>query len=71
MAAQAGIVPGAAFLQACVAAFASIRAKSADTQLRTQTLADLREILLAWPHLSTDLRNVCLAVTRAAGTCRR
>jgi len=49
-----------------VSALASIRANSNDTQLRTQNLADLREILLAWPQLSIDLRTACLAVTRAA-----
>ena len=65
MAAQAGIEPEFAFLQACVSALASIRAESAGTQLRTQKLGELQDIIAAWPNLSPELRTACLAVTRA------
>ena len=36
-----------------------------DTQLRTQDLAALREIVAAWPSMPPELRTACLAVTRA------
>lgn len=62
-------------LQACVAAAASVSAEAADTQLRTQKLAEsnretlssvegLREVIEAWPRLSPELRAAVLAVTR-------
>jgi hypothetical protein len=70
MAAQAGIVPEFAFLQACVSALASIRADSAGTQLRAQELGELRELIVAWPTLSTELRAACLAVTGVIQTRR-
>jgi hypothetical protein len=41
-------------------------AKTADAQLRTQKVADLQEIVAAWPKLPPELRAACLAVTRAA-----
>jgi len=53
-------------LQACVAAAASVSAQTADTQLRTQELADLRDVIEAWPKLSAELRAAARAVTRAA-----
>jgi hypothetical protein len=64
MAARAGIEPVLAFFQACIEAAASEIEKTADTQLRTQKLAELREIISAWPKLSPELRAACLAVTR-------
>jgi hypothetical protein len=66
MAARAGIEPVLAFFQACIAAAASEIEKSADAQLHAQKLAELREIISAWPKLSPELRAACLAVTRAA-----
>jgi tellurite resistance protein len=51
-------------LQACVAAAASVSAQTADTQLRTQELAELREVVEAWPKLSAELRAAVRAVTR-------
>ena len=66
MAAQAGIEPVFGLLQACVAAAASEIANNPDAQLRAQKLGELREILVAWPALSPELRTACLAVTRAA-----
>jgi hypothetical protein len=65
MAARAGIEPVLAFLQACAEAAASEIEKSADAQLRAQKLAELQEIISAWPKLSPELRTACLAVTRA------
>jgi hypothetical protein len=53
------------FLQACAQLAVSVSAETADTQLRTQKLADLREVIEAWPRLSPELRAVVLAVTRA------
>jgi len=67
VAAQAGIEPNAAFLQACLATALCAFPESGDTQLRTQDLAALREIVAAWPSLPPELRTACLAVTRAAG----
>jgi hypothetical protein len=54
-----------------------VSAQTADTQLRTQKLAEsscetmssvegLREVIEAWPTLSADLRAAVLAVTRTA-----
>jgi hypothetical protein len=57
-----------ALLQACADAAASEIEKSADAQLRAQKLAELREIISAWPKLPPELRAACLAVTRAAKT---
>lgn len=65
MAAQAGIEPSVAFLQACLAVVLCVSPESGDTQLRTQDLAALREIVAAWPTLPPELRTACLAVTRA------
>lgn len=72
-----GLEPVQRLLQACVAAVASVSAQTADTQLRTQKLAEsscetmssvegLREVIEAWPTLSADLRAAVLAVTRTA-----
>jgi hypothetical protein len=66
MAARAGIEPVLAFFQACADAAASEIAKTADAQLCAQRLAELREIISAWPKLSPELRVACLAVTRMA-----
>ena len=60
-----GLEPVQRLLQACVAAAASVSAESADTQLRTQRLAELREVIERWPALSVELRTAVLAVTRA------
>ena len=65
MAAQAGIEPSAAFLQACLATVLCASLDSGDTQLRTQDLVALREIVAAWSSLPPELRTACLAVTRA------
>lgn len=51
-------------LQASAAAATSVSAETADTQLRTQELADLREVIEAWPRLSPELRAAVLAVTQ-------
>ena len=56
MAAQAGIEPSAAFLQACLATALCVSPDSGDTQLRTQDLVALREIVAAWPALPPELR---------------
>jgi hypothetical protein len=64
-AARAGIEPVLAFFQACAETVASEIEKSADAQLRAQKLAELQEIISAWPKLSPELRAACLAVTRA------
>jgi tellurite resistance protein len=61
-----GFEPVERLLQACVAAAASVSAEAADTQLRTQELADLRDVIEAWPKLSAELRAAARAVTRAA-----
>jgi hypothetical protein len=55
-----------AFFQACADAAASEIEKSTDAQLRAQKLAELQEIITAWPKLPPELRTACLAVTRAA-----
>jgi hypothetical protein len=39
-------------------------AETADKQLRTQKLAEVREVVEAWPKLSAELRAVMLAMTR-------
>jgi hypothetical protein len=65
--AGAGFEPARAFLQACVEFVISELEKSADTQLRTQKLTELRELIGLWPKLSPELRAACLAVTRSAG----
>jgi hypothetical protein len=65
MAARAGIEPVYRLLQACVEAAISEFEKTADTQLRTQKLAELQEIVPAWPKLPPELRTAVLAVTRA------
>jgi hypothetical protein len=67
MAAQAGIEPVLALLQACVAAAVSEIATNSDAQLHAQKLGELREVVSAWPSLSPELRTACLAVTRSAG----
>ena len=72
-----GLEPVPRLLQACVAAVASVSAQTADTQLRTQKLAEsscetmsgvdgLREVIEAWPKLSAELRAAVRAVTRTA-----
>jgi hypothetical protein len=43
---------------------ASINTETPDTQLRTQRIGELREVIEAWPKLSAELRTVVLAVTR-------
>jgi hypothetical protein len=53
------------FLQACGELAASVSAETAVTQLRTQKLAELREVIEAWPKLSPELRVAVLALTRA------
>ena len=55
-----GFEPVERFLQACVELAASVSAETADTQLRTQKLAELREVSEA------ELRAAVLAVTRTA-----
>ena len=60
-----GFEPVERFLQACVAFAASVSAESDDTQLRTQKLAELREVIEAWPKLSAELRAAVRAVTGA------
>ena len=62
--AGAGFKPVERFLQACVQLAASVNAETADTQLRTQKLAELQEVIEAWPKLSAELRTAVLAVTR-------
>jgi len=59
-----GFEPVQRLLQACVAAAASVSAQAADTQLRTQELSELREVIEAWPKLSAELRAAVRAVTR-------
>ena len=66
MAAQAGIEPVLGLLQACATAAVSEIAANTDAQLRAQKLGELRDILAAWPHLSSELRTAVLAVTRSA-----
>jgi len=61
-----GLEPVQRLLQACVTAAASVNAETADTQQRTQNLADLCEVIAAWPKLSAELRAAVLAVTRTA-----
>src|ERR1044072_6515364 len=64
--AGAGFEPAHRVLQACAQLVASVNAETADTQLRTQKLAELRELIEAWPKLSAEMRAAVLAVTRAA-----
>src|SRR5690349_778695 len=59
-----GFEPVERFLQACVACVASVSGETADTQLRTQKLGELREVIEAWPKLSGELPAAVLAVTR-------
>ena len=59
-----GFEPVERFLQACASFVASVGAETADTQLRTQKLAELREVVEAWPKLSAELRAAVLGVTR-------
>jgi hypothetical protein len=59
-----GFEPVECFLQACAAFAASVSAETADTHLRTQKLAELQEVIEAWPNLSAELRTAVLAVTR-------
>ena len=59
-----GFEPVERFLQACAAFVASVNGEIADTQLRTQKLGELREVIEAWPKLSPELRAAVLAVTR-------
>jgi hypothetical protein len=66
LAAQAGIEPVLALLQACVAAAASEFAANPDAQLRAQKPGELQEIVAAWPELSPELRTAVLAVNRVA-----
>ena len=76
-----GFEPVERFLQVCEQIAASVGAETTDTQLRTQKLAEsssetmsnvewLREVIEAWPKLSTELRMAVLAVTRTAGERR-
>ena len=71
-----GLEPVTRLLQVGVAAAVSVSRATADTQLRTQKLAEsnretlssvegLREVIEAWPRLSPELRTAVLAVTRA------
>jgi hypothetical protein len=62
MAARAGIEPVLGFLQACVEVAASEIAKSADVQIDTQKIEELRKVVEAWPKLSPGLRAAVLAV---------
>jgi hypothetical protein len=41
-----------------------VSAETADTHLRTPKLAELREVIEAWPKLSAELRAAVRAVTR-------
>ena len=59
-----GFEPAKRFLQACAGLVASVSAETADTQLRTQKLGELWEVVEAWPKLSAELRAAVLAVTR-------
>jgi hypothetical protein len=70
-----GFEPVDHFIQACAQVAASVSTETADTQLRTQKLAEsnretmsnvewLREAVEAWPKLSAELRTAALAVTR-------
>jgi hypothetical protein len=65
MAARAGIEPVLAVFQACADAAASEIEKSADAQTGAQKLAELQEVITAWPKLPPELRTACLAVTRS------
>jgi hypothetical protein len=49
---------------ASVRTVASVGAQTADTQLRTQEIAELREVVEAWPKLSAELRAAVLGMTR-------
>jgi hypothetical protein len=53
-------------MQAFAAYVASAGAETADTQLRTQKIGELWEVIDAWPKLSMELRAAVLAVTRTA-----
>jgi hypothetical protein len=59
-----GFEPVELFLQTSVRLAASINTETPDTQLRTQRIGELREVIEAWPKLSAELRTVVLAVTR-------
>jgi len=61
-----GLEPVQRLLQADVTFTTSVGAETADTHLRTQNLADLCEVIAAWPKLSAELRAAVLAVTRTA-----
>ena len=39
-------------------------AETTDSQLRTQKLSELREVIEVWPKLSAELRAAGLVVTR-------
>jgi len=59
-----GFEPVERFLQTCAQLAASVSVETADTQLRTQKLGELQEMVEAWPKLSPELRMAVLAVTR-------
>jgi hypothetical protein len=61
-----GFEPVEGFLQSCTQFAASVSAETADTQLRTQELGELREVIEAWPKLSKELRAAVRAVTWTA-----
>jgi hypothetical protein len=66
VAARVAIEPCIGFLEACVEAIASDRAKTTDAQRRAQDLVELVEVIAAWPKLAPELRTACLAMTRSA-----
>jgi hypothetical protein len=59
-----GFEPVERFLQACAQLTVSVSAETTDTQLRTQRLAELSEVIKAWPKLSAELCAAVLAVMR-------
>jgi ATP adenylyltransferase/5',5'''-P-1,P-4-tetraphosphate phosphorylase II len=61
MAARTRIKPFICFLEACAAALRSETAKTPDAHLRALNLAELREVINAWPKLSPELRAACRA----------
>ena len=66
MAARAGIEPVLGFLQACVETMGSEIGKPGDAQLRTQGLARLMKIIIAWRKISGELRTAMQAMTHSA-----
>jgi hypothetical protein len=61
---RAAIEPFIGFLQACAETLRSETSKTPDAQLRAQNLAELRDVIEAWPKLSPELRVAMLAVTQ-------